>query len=331
MYEFQIPPNYTAIRTTIIRRIKEQREKEKETRFSCPSNGLPSPPVDHDDMFKPSSPSPQEEVPALAPALLELSGTTPKNAAIPVAATPSPSVQEEEDLNSSSCASSPKNNSLQHSSVDLDEHAIRLKIQELQDEKHKLFQLMKTLLSQQQQQQDTKREVLSPSFPSPTTSGEPESCNSSVATGTDAGQQNQHVDTDMEDQHQRQQRIVPQPTVPPSSSSVAPSPSSSIMHQRSPPPPPSAQQSFRSSGIDHRLPPPPPHPHQRYIHYYRRPPPPGHPRYYRYGGRPTSGFSPPSYPPRRIPMSYGGPARAPSPPVRPTSYRPSRALPDRRY
>ncbi|KAI8146273.1 hypothetical protein BJV82DRAFT_601144 [Fennellomyces sp. T-0311] len=123
MYEFQPPRNLNAIKSTIARRIKEQRAKHKEeeklkTRLAIapPDSGLPSPPVEacHYEPFKGPEEQPNNEL--AVNALLELSGG---------AGTPSSSASEDT----------------------LDIKAIQQKIQDLQQEKHELFQIMKNLLT----------------------------------------------------------------------------------------------------------------------------------------------------------------------------------------
>lgn len=282
MYEFQRPANFPAIRYTIVRRINEQRQKQKDTeRFlssSYPSNGLPSPPVDHDDMFK------QEETTTTT---TTCTTTLPTSTLAELSGTPS---------SGNSCASSPRES--QHA---MDEKAIRDKIQELQNEKHELFQLMKNLLAkqqqqqqqeeiqqQQQQQQQTKTENHPPSLPS--------SSHSSSSLSSSKAAAHPVVSTSSTSSSRS------------SSSERSPSPQTPPVQEQSQKMPPltslssSSQHNLRSSSLDHHRSFPPHPPPPRYMPYHRRPPPLAPPRYYssRYGGssggRPMNGFSSPSYP-----------------------------------
>lgn len=301
MYEFQRPANFPAIRYTIVRRINEQRKKQKDTErylssTSCPSNGLPSPPVDHDDMFKQEDTTTTTTTTTTTPTPT----TLPTSTLVELSGTPS---------SGNSCASSPRES--QHV---MDEKAIRDKIQELQNEKHELFQLMKNLLSKQQQQQQQQeiqqqqqqiKMVEDHPLPPPPPSSSSLHSSSSLSISSS--------------------RVAPPPPPPVvSTSSTSSSRSSSSERSPSPQTPPvqeqssqrmppltslsssssSSSQHMRSSSLDHhRSFPPHPPPPPRYMPYHRRPPPLAPPRYYssRYGGnsgggRPMNGFSSPSYP-----------------------------------
>ncbi|KAI8876066.1 hypothetical protein K501DRAFT_338326 [Backusella circina FSU 941] len=134
-YEFQPPVNMVAIRSSIMRRIQNKRKEEvlpatpttpTTTEKTLPrhlDNGLPSPPCDSDK----DKPVDSEMV---VNALLELSSRSNQQQMEP----PSPVLSQSKSTPSSPGA--------------LDPDAIRQKIKELEQEKHKLFQVMKDLLSQ---------------------------------------------------------------------------------------------------------------------------------------------------------------------------------------
>ncbi|ORE19047.1 hypothetical protein BCV71DRAFT_226594, partial [Rhizopus microsporus] len=115
-FEFQPPTNIRAIRTSIAQRIKQRNEKKQQI---CLDNGLPSPPIEAYESDKLSTDQ-------VMNALIDLSSKEPMS---------SPPL--------SPCTKEPS----------LDTEAIRQRIKQLQEEKHKLFQTMKDLLSKQQQQQ----------------------------------------------------------------------------------------------------------------------------------------------------------------------------------
>ncbi|KAG1448867.1 hypothetical protein G6F46_008885 [Rhizopus delemar] len=118
-YDFQPPMNMNAIRSSIVQRIK-QRNVEK----TCLDNGLPSPPIDTFESTK----LPTDQV---MNALYELSSDDKPLSPVSTTSTSTSS--------SSSSSSS--------SSEELDKESIRQRIKLLQEEKHKLFQMMKDLLN----------------------------------------------------------------------------------------------------------------------------------------------------------------------------------------
>ncbi|KAI8997626.1 hypothetical protein BDB01DRAFT_771774 [Pilobolus umbonatus] len=152
LYEFQPPNNMEAIRTNIINRIKQRKENDKQSMtptlsptseklpFSHLDNGLPSPPIESCAFEEKEAKLPTEMVMS---ALLELSSTKHE-----FQSPPSPVL---------SCSkSSPA------SSVVTDTEAIRLKIKSLQEEKHRLFQVMKDLLSKPKDRTDPPATTLVP-------------------------------------------------------------------------------------------------------------------------------------------------------------------------
>ncbi|KAI7856781.1 hypothetical protein BDC45DRAFT_502287 [Circinella umbellata] len=350
MYEFQPPQNINAIRCSIARRIKDQREKYKKeeelknkTRLSTlaatvttatTDNGLPSPPVEacHYEPFK----RPEEEEQdhpnneLAANALLELSG----------AGTPP-----------SSSASVDSTNTQTHL---LDEKIIRQKIQELQQEKHELFQLMKNLLSRPTPSPTSVAVVATPEQPQPRSPHTPSpqvaprvlptppSLQQTRASKPPPVQTKQHL-TERPKSRERLRscsngRARTPPTSLPSATSCT-SPTSRPPAIRTAPP--------TDHYHHHRFPPP------RYAPY-RRMSPPSSSRYYSrsYGNSTNNSngsssnsrlysnppLSAPPFPPssssssmpyahRRIPLPYGS-LRAQSPPLR-SNFRPSRPMADR--
>ncbi|KAI9488030.1 hypothetical protein BDB00DRAFT_850385 [Zychaea mexicana] len=345
MYEFQPPANLNAIRCSIARKIKEQREKHKknEEEFknktrptlavtTTTDSGLPSPPVEacHYEPFK--RPGEEELLPHQQPnnelatnALLELTGG---------AGTPSSSA-----------------------SLDtLDEKVIRQKIQALQQEKHELFQLMRNLLAN----------PATPSPPPPAAAAAAANTAAAVtvtataAPGPTPTPPSPSVQKPTQEQTQAQ---LPTPAASPPSvkQDVQAEPpksrerlrSCSNGRTRTPPPPlqfSSPSSCFSPTRPSHLSRPPPlssDHHHrfppQRYAPYRRISPPPSS-RYYGrgYGGSRLYNNTPLSAPPfppssspssmpyahRRMPPPYGS-LRAQSPPLRSTSFRAPRPLADR--
>ncbi|KAI8376333.1 uncharacterized protein BYT42DRAFT_574245 [Radiomyces spectabilis] len=139
-FEFQLPDNMPAIRTSIIRRIQKRKaglNKTGSKRHSSVDghldNGLPSPPIETCTF---------EEGHAYPP-LLESRSMSKQ----PQPKEPSPPAQTS-DVHSS-CAS-PNSSTISppcSTSSELDQETVRQKIKQLQEEKHKLFQIMKDLLS----------------------------------------------------------------------------------------------------------------------------------------------------------------------------------------
>ncbi|KAG0737028.1 hypothetical protein G6F57_008895 [Rhizopus arrhizus] len=115
-FDFQPPMNMNAIRSSIVQRIK-QRNVEK----TCLDNGLPSPPIDTFESTK----LPTDQV---MNALYELSS-------------------DDKPLSPVSTTSTSSSSSSSNSSEELDKESIRQRIKLLQEEKHKLFQMMKDLLN----------------------------------------------------------------------------------------------------------------------------------------------------------------------------------------
>lgn len=138
-YEFQPPMNMAAIRSSIMQRIQNKRKEELPATPTTPTttektlprhldNGLPSPPCDSYE----DKPVDSEMV---VNALLELSSHSNQQME-----PPSPVLSQSKSTPSSPAA--------------LHSEAIRQKIKELEDEKHKLFQVMKDLLSQPSPKQE---------------------------------------------------------------------------------------------------------------------------------------------------------------------------------
>lgn len=167
MYEFQPPPNFTAIRTNIIRRVREKRQRQRESRKeSCDAlrsltppvhchtdNGLPSPPVESCHY----EPSKQNKEDAEGKSLLEFNKPTQFNNDGRSSGMTPPSLAKEAEETSlpgtpftDSATESPSSSSSSSTTrPPLDEETIRQRIRELQQEKHELFQIMKGLLSRQ--------------------------------------------------------------------------------------------------------------------------------------------------------------------------------------